>query len=243
MKNDTPSGYAPFDEDVHKQDAYLYTQGNIYSAVIANERYTKMITSITDFTQKSVVDIGSGDGTYTVELLKSTNPKNVEGVEPSPKAAERAQKLYGSMSSRLSFSCGESKALVAKRARFDLAVYRGVIHHVEDPVGEIARALCIANTVIILEPNGWNPLMKVVEKTSAYHRQHGERSYTPSQLTHWVEKAGGRVTQLRFFGLVPYFSPKPIARIGRLLEPLVEQLPLVRSLLCGQYIMVAQRPQ
>ncbi len=50
-------------------------------------------------------------------------------------------------------------------------------------------------------------------------------------------------TYFRYFGLVPYFCPDLVARAGRLCEPVVEHLPLLRAAACGQYIIAASGGQ
>jgi len=232
-------GHQPFDRDIERTGTYQYTDGSLFSARIANERYTRMILAAADFAGRSVVDVGCGDGTYTAELAERSGAASVLGVDLSLKAVERAQEIYADLSPKVVFACGSSGALIEAKRRFDVAVYRGVIHHVADPRTEIRCALALAKTVIILEPNGLNLLMKIVEKTSPYHRQHHERSFSPHAIGRWVSAGGGHVRSIRFFGLVPYFCPAAMARMGRLFEPVVEALPCVRAICCGQYVVVA----
>lgn len=236
-----PSRNTPFDQDIEKKGAYVYTDQSLLSARMANERYTKIILSCANFAGKSVVDVGSGDGTYTAEIAQCSGAASVLGVEPSAKAVERAAAIYRNLFPRLKFKCGSSEMLLREKPQFDIAVYRGVLHHVPDPKEEIRRAVALAGTVILLEPNGLNPLMKLMEKISFYHRQHQEWSFVPQGVGRWVLEAGGGVCQIRFFGLVPYFCPDFTARIGRFLEPAIESVPWFRSFACGQYVIVSQR--
>lgn len=229
-----------FDRDVAESGAYRYTSENLESARIANQRYTEMILGSTDFKEKSVVDVGCGDGTFTAQLAECSGAARTLGIEPSPNAISRASQLFNTIPN-LSFRCATSDDLLNEGLKFDIAVYRGVIHHVADPEAEIRQALTLAKEVIILEPNGCNPMMKIVERVSSYHREHGEQSYTPGRLCTWVENAGGTACSVRVFGLVPYFCPPVIAHIGHLLEPFIELLPGLRTILCGQYIVMAGR--
>ena len=198
-----------------------------------------MILSAVDFSGKTVVDVGSGDGTYTAEIAKRSAVKSVLGVEPAPKATQCAAETHSALRPRVTFECCDSEALLRRGQHFDIAVYRGVIHHVPDPKAEIERAVRLADTLIVLEPNGWNLMMKLVEKLSPYHREHGEQSYLPSTLAAWARQAGSARQHVRYFGLVPYFCPSLVAKFGHLLEPAVERVPLARRLVCGQYLMVA----
>lgn len=239
--SDSTRGFLPFDADVKSGGAYRYTDGARLSARVANERYTRMILAATDFAGKTVADIGSGDGTYTAELARRSGASSVLGIEPSPNAAGRAAEAYRDLAPRLTFRCGDSSLLLEERRGFDIAVYRGVIHHVPDAEAEFRRAVRLARTLVVLEPNGLNLMMKLVERLSPYHRSHGERSYAPGTLSRWAGAAGGGTAGLRFFGLVPYFAPAIVARIGPWCEPAVEAIPVLRRFLCGQYLLVIER--
>ncbi|MEK6715211.1 MAG: class I SAM-dependent methyltransferase [Candidatus Omnitrophota bacterium] len=230
-----------FDQDVERFGSYQYTKGTRYSTIIANERYTQMILSSVDFTGKSVVDIGSGDGTYTAHLAKRSNAASILGIEPAPKAVERARAVYGNIFSNLNFVCGYPDILIKQKKRFDIAVYRGVIHHMASPRDELSKAFLLADTLIVLEPNGLNPLMKIVEKLSSYHKQHQERSFLHYSISRWITEGGGVIKKICFFGMVPYFCPYIIAIAGKFIEPFVESLPVLRSICCGQYLVVATR--
>lgn len=243
MARRTGDVVAPFDRDVEHGGAYQYTDGTRLSARIANERYTAMILSFADFNDARVVDVGSGDGAYTVELARHSGARSVLGIEPSEKAALRAAETYGDWAPRVAFRHASSADLLAEDLEFDIAVYRGVLHHVGDPREEIARAARLAPISIVLEPNGLNLLMKLVEKVSPYHREHGERSFTPRLMRRWFEQAGARLERFRFFGLVPYFCPDTVARLGKGLEPVVESVPGLRALACGQYVCAFARVQ
>jgi len=237
----TQDKYEPFDQDVDTFGAYQYTSETVVSARLANERYTAMILGAADFDGKSVVDVGCGDGTYTAQLAQFSKAKSILGIEPSPKAVERARACYAGRFPHMEFRCGTSDDLLAGPRRFDLAVYRGVIHHVPAAQPELARGLALAQELIVLEPNGQNPLMKAVEVLSPYHRSHREQSFSCAQVCRWILSADGEIRSARHFGLVPYFCPAILARAGRWLEPVVECLPGVRRICCGQFIITARR--
>ena len=39
--------------------------------------------------------------------------------------------------------------------------------------------------MFVIEPNGYNPVLKVLEKVSRYHIEHEERSFFPATLHAW----------------------------------------------------------
>lgn len=232
----------PFNADVAAGGAYRYTTETHLSCVRANRRFSDVILQNLPATARRIVDVGCGDGTYTAVLAAESGAESVVGIDPADRAVAGARERYHASVPRLTFRTARASELVAAGERFDAAVYRGVIHHVADPAGEIATALRLADTVFFLEPNGWNPVLKILERASAYHREHEERSYGLGRYRDWISEGGGRVESSFFFGLVPMFCPDWFVGFAAGLEPLVERLPLVRRLVCGQVGIRAASP-
>jgi len=233
------SGPQPFDADVAERSGYQYTTDAKLSSHLANARISEAVLNVTDFSNKSVIDIGCGDGTYTHEFADRGDAARVVGVDPSREAIEVAQAASGSSS--LSFECGSADTLAYEANDFDIAHLRGVLHHADKPREAIAEALRVAPMAIIVEPNGYNPGVKLLERASSYHREHGERSFSARQLDRWARESGGEVTARRWIGQVPFFCPDWFARLAKRIEPVAEALPLVRLGMCAQYLFVAQR--
>ncbi len=120
-----------------------------------------------------------------------------------------------------------------------MAVIQGVLHHADDPQATIREGLRVARELVVLEPNGLNPGLKLLEKVSKYHREHNERSYSRRRLRGWVEAAGGHVAQEKFGVFVPIFSPAWLARPMAAVEPAVEAIPGLRAIGCSVYVMRA----
>lgn len=99
----------------------------------------------------------------------------------------------------------------------------------------------MASTVVIVEPNGLNLGLTLLERSSRYHVEHSERSYTRRRLDRWVFAAGGQPVRRQSIGFVPMFSPDCYARLAKRVEPLLERLPAVRALACAQYVLTARR--
>jgi len=240
MKDDQQSTkWTSFDNDIAEGDAYQYTKPEILSARMSNERFTRMILNSAELRGKRVIDVGAGDGTYTAELAQRSGAALVIGLDPASKAIARAQAQYAGIPN-LRFLCGCTETPPENLGRFDVAIYRGCLHHVPNPAEETGRALHLADTVVFLEPNGLNPAVKMLERFSRYHIEHQEQSFSPRLAGRWVFQGGGAVESVVFFGLVPMFSPDWMARCGRVLEPIVEAIPGLRALVCGQYLLVAK---
>lgn len=231
-----------FDADVQHGGSYVYTDENRLSSYLSNRRISAAMGAAFDFRGKSVIDLGCGDGTYTLELAAAGASK-VVGLEPAPAAIARAQARADSLGlSIFTFRTGNIYDLEADlKGRFDIAILRGVLHHLPEPEQAVALAFTAAPTVMIIEPNGCNPVLKVIERVSAYHIEHEEKSFLPSTIDGWCDKAGAAVTRREWINLVPMFCPDWLARFGHALGPAVEALPLLRAVCCGQYIVVAQR--
>jgi len=193
-----------------------------------------------DWRGRRVIDLGCGDGTYTVELLQSGEPASIHGIDPSPAAVAAA----GARSDdpRMTFAVGSAYALPHADGAFDIAYLRGVLHHMERPAEALSEALRVASRIVVVEPNGYNPGLKLLERVSRYHREHGEKSYPPRQLDRWVEQLGGTVTARRYVGFVPFFSPDRYARVAKRMEPALERSRGLRQAMCAQYVFAASRP-
>ena len=231
--------FQPFEVDVARTGAYQYSTGMQYSAATANARLSDMTLESMDWTGLRALDVGCGDGVYTLELYHRGNLRELIGIDLSPAAIAAASAKVAGESVRFSVCSGSR--LPFENDSFDVAHLRGVLHHMEDPALAVAEALRVANRVFIIEPNGWNPGLKLIERLSPYHRQHHERSFTSAQIGRWITSSGGTVSWRKWGGFVPFFCPTGIAKWMKKIEPLLESLPILRQATCAVYVVVAQR--
>jgi ubiquinone/menaquinone biosynthesis C-methylase UbiE len=231
--------WAPFNQDVSTNEGYLYTTNPPLSSRIASRRHSDAILAAADFRGKRVIDVGCGDGTLTVELFDSGMPASVYAFDPAPNAIEVARKKAGAR--HITFEVASAYEVPCEDKSFDIAQLRGVLHHMDRPVDALRESLRVASTIVVLEPNGYNLGLKMIEKLSKYHREHDEKSYPAHQLERWIRELGGRVEFRDWVCFVPYFCPDWFARATKALEPLVECVPLVDRIGCGALVMVATR--
>lgn len=222
-----------FNADAAAKDGYLYTRGSL-SGRLSNARISACVASLADFRGARVLDLGCGDGTYTVELL-DWGAAEVTGADAAAVAVAAAARRYRRRRG-LRFRVLDVYQARPPRRRWDLMVIRGLLHHLYDAPRAVAAVAPLARTVIVVEPNGYNPVLKLIERTSRYHIEHEEKSYPPHRLERWFKAQGGRISGRRYIGLVPFFCPDWAARLLKRVEPLVEALPGLRQVACAQYV-------
>jgi len=229
--------------DAFNRDAaegqYAYTRQERVSSRMSNARMSDAILGATDFAGRTVLDIGCGDGLYTLELARA-GAVQVTGIDPAPNAIALAtEKAAAAGAHNVTFRVADVDALKGG-PRFDIVVFRGVLHHLRDPASAVHIAGGLCRQMVILEPNGLNPILKVIERVSPYHVEHEEQSYTPRTLKEWIGAAGGHTAKLQIMNLVPMFCPSWAARICKTLEPVVESIPGLRAVACGQFDVLAE---
>jgi ubiquinone/menaquinone biosynthesis C-methylase UbiE len=228
-----------FNRDVAANDGYLYTTQARLSSIMANRRLTEAALGIVDWHGKRVIDIGCGDGTYTVELFDSAQPIEIVGIDPANEAISLAKRRAGDRP--ISFQTLSAYSLPYAADRFDIAQLRGVLHHVDCACELLQEAMRVARMVVVIEPNGYNPILKLIERYSQYHIEHQEKSYSPAMLNQWVLKNGGLIRSCAYCGLVPMFCSDPIAKMLKWIEPAIEHMPIMNALACAVYVFLAER--
>lgn len=84
-------------------------------------------------------------------------------------------------------------------------------------------------------------MMKLIEKCSAYHRQHEEKSYWPPLLNKWFQRNHFDTVDQKYFSIVPYFCPDWLARVLRANETIFEKIPLIHKYYCGSNLVLYRR--
>lgn len=236
-------GHEPFNKDIDANGRYIYTGETARkSAIVANALQSKMVHQQIELVScNTLLDLGCGDGTYTHEFLKFPNLR-VVGLDPAEKAIAYASQKYGS-EERSTFISSPIQELISSKQRFDLVVLRGVLHHCENPAGVVLDASKVTNSILTLEPNGLNPIMKIIEKVSPYHRAHSEKSFTKRKITSWLESADFELVNYDLGILVPYFFPSRLIPFMIWLEPKIKRISIIKKFLLGSQALLAVKPQ
>ena len=93
------------------------------------------------------LELGSGTGHVTKDLLDLAGAATAHGLEPSPVMVARAAKTFG-RDPRLSFSIGDAKQTGFEDASFDLVLMHTLLCHVPGPQDVVEEAFRI------LKPGG-----------------------------------------------------------------------------------------
>lgn len=228
-----------FNRDASANASYGYTTGLRLSSRMATQRSIEATTHTAEFTGRSVLDLGCGDGFYTARIWDVARPRTLVALDAALAAVRVAASKLGERPVR--FLAADGHRLPFRDGAFDVVLLQSILHHADAPELMVREALRVASRVVVHEPNGNNPGLKVIERVSKYHLEHRERSYTPRRVGRWFSDAGGAVVSCRFAGFVPMFCPDFLARLMKRLEPLVERLPVVNALGCAVYVMVAEK--
>ena len=228
-----------FNRNVAENGGFLYTTNAQFSSYVANKRISEEIFRFIKPEYQTLVDIGCGDGVYTHEIKQNFPHLEVHGFDPAQAAIDAAQKRFPSVQFR-TINLLDSN-LPTPRQRYDVGVIRGVLHHLADQELAIRNAFKLANNLIIMEPNGNNPILKVIEKTSKYHIEHEEQSFFEWQLKGWIRQAGGKVDAWSYVGYVPFFFPDGPAKVIHTLQPFLEKVPVLKHVFSAQFIIACSK--
>jgi hypothetical protein len=153
----------------------------------------------------------------------------VDGFDQSHAGIERAQ--AEAAGAHVHFRCCDITCLdLGMPPRYDGAFLIGILHHVKAATPSLIRKLRSAiDRVVVMEPNGDHVLRKLLEFTPSY-RAAGEDSFRTKQLRNLFEFGGYRCVAWRRMNLFPNFTPQPLFRLFRSLEPTIEATPGLRAL-------------
>jgi ubiquinone/menaquinone biosynthesis C-methylase UbiE len=228
-----------FNRDALEHAGYLYNNQEQLSSRLATTRWWEVLTALNDFKVLSFVDIECGGGYWTIKFYDEWRPSHMVAIDAAPVAIALAVERSGNRP--IQFQVADAHHLPVPDDSFDVALLQAVLHHDDAPWDIIREAVRVARKIVVLEPNGNNVGLKLIERVSQYHENHGERSHAPHLLHRWVEDAGGRMVAHKLAGFVPMFCPDWMARSMKALEPVVESTPGIRELGCAIYMFVAVR--
>ena len=118
----------------------------------------------------TVLEVGCGEGGNLVNLrAQSVGEATVVGID----LFERKVAFARANVAGVRFVCGDALALPFKDRAFDAVLCRDVLHHLDEreaALGELGRVCKQGGTIWILEPNGDNPLMRLLALLRPHER-------------------------------------------------------------------------
>ena len=247
MKRKKEKNIHTFNEDIKSKGRYQYTDVNKFSAYLATKRQSEELIKLLKENTKeniNILDVGCGDGTFTFEIFEKVNPKKILGFDRAQsaiKVANDAVKIKDRKKITFLYADVYDAHKIFKKNSFDIIVVRGVLHHLYKPKQAIKSLSWISNKIIVLESNGFNPVLKIIENTSQYHIQREEKSYWPPTLNKWFSDNGFKVKKQLFFSIVPYFCPKNLVILLKLIEPVMEKIPFIKMFYCGTNLIYYEK--
>src|SRR4029077_1701841 len=87
---------------------------------------------------KRLIEIGCGDGTFTIDLFDRGQPKSIVGIDPCAEAIKAAQQKKGER--QIEFVAKGAYQLPWSADSFDIACIRAVLHHLDRPIEALREA-------------------------------------------------------------------------------------------------------
>jgi SAM-dependent methyltransferase len=178
------------------------------------------------------LEIGCGEGTNLVRLARRGRPFGIDRSLARARFAARA--VPGAH-----LAAADAHALPFRDGVFASVLLRDLLHHVAEPgraAAEAVRVLAPGGTLLVIEPNGRNPLVALQARLVAAER--GLRTFSPGSVLaaleglplveQVVEMAQGfplrRLVLHYRFGWPALGRARPAARVLERLEQLGERL-------------------
>ena len=147
----------------------------------------------------SLLDVGCGPGTITVEFAERLAPGRVVGLDASAEIIERASREFER--DNLSFIVGDAYDLPFEDDTFDIAHAHQTLQHVSDPVAvlrELRRVVKPGGVVAARDVDYagliWYPLVPALSEWlalySRVHRSNGGEPDAGRRLKAWAHEAG-----------------------------------------------------
>ena len=151
---------------------------------------------------QSLLDVGCGPGTLTVDLARGVSPGPAVGVDVAESViAEAAEHAAESRVNNVSFRAGDFRDIGLRSGSFDIVHAHQVLQHVSDPVGAMAAMAELARPGGVLAARDsdysgfiWSPSDPYLDRWRdvylAVSRRNGAEPDAGRWLKGWARAAG-----------------------------------------------------
>jgi SAM-dependent methyltransferase len=145
----------------------------------------------------SVLDVGCGPGTITVDLADLVAPGEVTAIEPVPDALGAAQQAAGERSIR--FEIADVHDLPYADGEFDVVHAHQVLQHVADPIGALREMRRVSRGLVAARDADYHAMTWYPENPALdewldlyrkTHRRNGGEPDAGRRLLSWAQAAG-----------------------------------------------------
>jgi ubiquinone/menaquinone biosynthesis C-methylase UbiE len=166
---------------------------------------------------KSVLDYGCGRGRSSLDLL--SRGANVLGIDISPvyiSEANQAAKQKGFPDNQYSFREMDAHRLKIRNNTFDMVLGEGILHHlnISTALTEIHRVLKTGGRLIMIEPLGDNPFLKLFRLLTPFARTADEAPLSKKDLINIVDSNPWNY-ELKYCGIIE----APISMLTSIIMP------------------------
>ena len=150
---------------------------------------------------QSLLDVGCGPGTITVDLARLVAPGLVVGIDPGGAVLEGARQAAAQAGVEVRFEVGDIYRLAEPDASFDVVHAHQVLQHLPDPVEALRqmRRLCAPGGVVAARDGDyaamtWYPRVPVLDRWLELYEQvariNGGEPDAGRRLLGWARAAG-----------------------------------------------------
>ena len=150
---------------------------------------------------QSLLDVGCGPGTITIDLARVVAPGLVVGIEPEGAVLDGARRLAAEAAVEVRFEVGDIYHLAEPDGSFDVVHAHQVLQHLPDPVGALRqmRRLCAPGGVVAARDGDyaamtWFPRIPALERWLDLYqrvaRANGGEPDAGRRLYGWAIEAG-----------------------------------------------------
>ena len=175
------------------KDAADYDQSRRYSSL--KKSYPKIVAEALSKPFKKVLDIGCGTGALLMMIHERKKDAKLSGVDLSE---EMIKVAYAKLGNAADLTVSDSEKLPFKSGSFDLVLCTFSFHHHPNPTAtfkEMHRVLSPEGRIIMTDPLGPIPLMKVMNMLIPFMRDGTVHYYSKKEMFGLADSVGWTVSK------------------------------------------------